>query len=199
MPEKDDLDLLLDSALATYGDPGPDFGLEDRVLNALKAARVPEMRTAWADRKPRRGWFAWVFALPVAVCMLLLWLSTTKSVHAPSGPTQQARQTNQPPAIPRIAAPALAPQTSRRHSVRTARSARPLSNAEVAAAVPRPRLDVFPTPQPMSSEERALGVVAKQTPLPLRKALVEAQQDDSPIHIAAIHVPQLESPDQGQP
>jgi hypothetical protein len=199
MPEKDNLDLLLDSALATYAHPGPESGLEDRVLNALKAARVPEVRTASVDRKGHRRWFAWAFALPVAVCIVLLWLSITKSIHAPSSQTQQARQTNQGPAIPRTAAPVVSAQTPRRHSVRAARSERPRSNAEVAAAEPLPKLDVFPTPQPMSSEERALGVVATQTPLPLRKALVEAQQDDSPIHIAAIHIPQLESPDQGQP
>ena len=33
MPEKDDLDRLLDSALSTYADPGPESGLEERVLD----------------------------------------------------------------------------------------------------------------------------------------------------------------------
>ena len=44
MREKDDLDLLIDSALATYADPGPDSGLEDRVLVTLAAVRTETPR-----------------------------------------------------------------------------------------------------------------------------------------------------------
>src|SRR5450631_1222883 len=40
MPDKDDLDLLLDSALSTYADPGPRAGLEERVLSALNVAHI---------------------------------------------------------------------------------------------------------------------------------------------------------------
>ncbi len=199
MREKDDLDLLLDSALSTYADPGPDAGLEDRVLSALESARFHELPAMRMSPKPRRHWLAWAFALPVAVCLLLLWLFTAKTIHAPSTPTQQAQQTNHTPGI----APAIAHEVSTRpssqYAARTAVSARPPSNAQVANAVPLPKLDVFPTPQPMSAEERALSAVAAQTPLPLRKALAEAQQDDAPIHIASTHIPPLESLDERQP
>ena len=44
MREKDDLDLLIDSALATYADPGPDSGLEDRLLVGLSAVRTETHR-----------------------------------------------------------------------------------------------------------------------------------------------------------
>jgi hypothetical protein len=223
MREKDDLDLLLDSALSTYADPRA--GLEDRVLSALDAAHIaagsrglqaPEykqlgkmafrpgplsfqyIRAKYKVHISRRR-LAWAVAPPLAACLLLLWLSTPKTIHAPSTSTQQAHQTNPSPPIPLAAAPQFSMHTSRRHTPRAIESALTPLNAQVADALPRPKLDVFPTPQPMSAEERALGLVAAQTPLPLRKALVEAQQDDLPIHIAATHIPPLESPDLGQP
>lgn len=199
MREKDELDLLLDSALRTYADPGPDAGLEDRVLKALTAARAPEVRTTWIALRPRRHWLPWAFALPIAVCLLLLWLSTAKTIHAPSAPTEQARHTIPAPALSPAIAPEGSTHPSRRHAGRAMVSAPPPSNGLVANAVLRPKLDVFPTPQPMTAEERALSAVAVQTPLPLREALVEAQQNDEPLHIAATHIPPLESPDQGQP
>ncbi|HEY1984669.1 MAG TPA: hypothetical protein VGG85_04625 [Terracidiphilus sp.] len=199
MREKDDLDLLLDSALLTYADPGPDACLEDRVLNALTAGSAPEVRTTWAVRKPRRTWLRWAIALPIAGCLLLLWLSTPKTIHAPSTRHQEARQNNPAAALSPAVTAEISTHTPRRLVTRAIQSAPPPSNAQVANDVPRPKLDVFPTPQPMSAEERALSLVAAQTPLPLRKALVDAQQDDPPIHIASTHIPPLDSPDQGQP
>ena len=226
MPDKDDLDLLLDSALSTYADPGPRAGLEERVLSALNAAPIvggsrgiqaPEYRQTKGDGDFRPGplsfqyilakfnvpisrrRLAWAIALPIVAGLLLFWLSTPATIKAPFIHTQQAHQTNPSPPIPLAAAPQFSMRTSRRHATRVIESALPPSDAQVADAVARPKLDVFPTPQPMSAEERALVVVAMQTPLPLRKALAEAQQDDPPIHIAATHIPPLESPDQGQP
>jgi hypothetical protein len=215
MREKDDLDLLLDSALATYADPGPESGLEDRVLAGLQAARASEERRRWFEM-PRSWWLPGTIAVPVAVCLLVLWLSIGRTVHGPSTQQQLARQPDrsQKPSLTmkRTAQPSAVTGESARakaHRNYAEVSARMKScpvtkpacyvSGDVATAVPGPKLDVFPTPQPMSSEERALSVIAMQTPLPLRKALVEAQQDDSPIHIAAIHIPPLESPDQGQP
>jgi hypothetical protein len=68
------------------------------------------------------------------------------------------------------------------------------------ASLARPKLDVFPTPQPLTAEERALALVATQSPAPLRRALVEAEkQDDAPIRIADIRISPLDLPDQDQP
>jgi hypothetical protein len=81
--------------------------------------------------------------------------------------------------------------------VRSAQATSPVQNAQAA---PLPKLDVFPTPQPLTAEERALVVIVTQTPLPAREALVEAQSlDAQPVRIAEIHIPQLEPPDPGQP
>ena len=81
-----------------------------------------------------------------------------------------------------------------------AASAVPQSATQLASLSPLPKLDVFPTPQPLTPEERAFVVLITQTPTPVRNALLAAQeQDDAPVHIAAIHIPPLESHNHDQP
>jgi hypothetical protein len=64
------------------------------------------------------------------------------------------------------------------------------------SAIPRPKLDIFPTPQPLDPGEEALARFAAQAPEAERKAFLEAQQQaDAPLHIAAIHIKPLELPD----
>jgi hypothetical protein len=89
MPEKDELDLLLDSALATYADPGPDSGLEQRVLAGLEAARKSgESPRAFAGT---RRWLPWAIALPLAAS-LLLWIAMEQFRHSPLVQQQHASQ-----------------------------------------------------------------------------------------------------------
>jgi hypothetical protein len=194
MREKDDLDLLLDSALATYADPGPDSGLENRVLAALSAVQS-EPRTVITLRS--RRWLPWAIAVPIAASLLLLWLLIAHHRQLPTSAPQQARQFAPGPIAPPAAPPnQLRRAVPRRHTVRITQ---PPSSVQTAQAAPLPKLDVFPTPKPLTPEEQALVGVAAQTPQPIREALVQAQsQDDSPVRIAAIHIPPLEPPDSGQ-
>ena len=195
MRDKDGLDLLIDSALSTYADPGPDSGLEDRVLATLAAVRTaaPPIRGGW-----RKRWLPWAVAIPIAAGLLFLWLSPRRDKPLPASEPQQACATT-PPAI----APHAGPSSEVRREVphrHTARMPRPASPVQTAQAAPLPKLDVFPTPQPLTAEERALVLVVTQTPLPAREALVEAQSlDAAPVRIAEIQIPPLEPPDQGQP
>jgi hypothetical protein len=195
MREKDDLDLLIDSALATYADPGPDSGLEDRVLVTLAAVRTDTVRER---RRWRMRWLPWAVAIPIAAGLLFLWLSPRRDKPLPASVPQEARS-----APPKAIAPhanssrEVRPAIPRRHVIRSAQPASPVQTAQAALL---PKLDVFPTPQPLTAEERALVEVVTQTPLPAREALVEAQsQDTVPIRIAEIRIPPLEPPDQGQP
>jgi hypothetical protein len=195
MREKDDLDLLIDSALSTYADPGPESGLEDRLLVGLSAVRTetPQVPARW-----RRRWLPWAVALPIAAGLLFLWLSPAREKPLPASEPQQARE-----GAPREIAPhanastEVRPQVPHRHAVHTTQ---PTSPVQTAQAAPLPKLDVFPTPQPLTAEERALVLVVTQTPLPAREALVEAQRLDAvPVRIAEIQIPPLEPSDQGQP
>ena len=220
MPDKDDLDLLLDSALATYADPGPDSGLEQRLLIALAGARTAaESRNP--STKPRR-WLVWAIAVPVAAS-LLFWLSTTK-FNAPSTRRQQASQGRPsisshdshassnaaPPAVEVLKGHRTGPvlkghdfsrAVNAAHSRGASAPAGRLSaNAELENRPLLPKLDVFPTPQPLTPQERGLAAVAVQAPAPLRQALATAQeQDNAPIRIAEIHIPPIQPPAETHP
>jgi len=61
-----------------------------------------------------------------------------------------------------------------------------------------PKLDVFPTPQPMTPQEKALVASTARASKPQLLALVTAQQNpEGPVTIAAIQIPPLEPIDQG--
>lgn len=216
MPEKDELDRLLDSALASYADPGAGSGLEQRVLSSLAAAGA--QGNTRSDVARYRRWPAWAVAVPVA--SLLLWFSIAKIHHAPAIQNQEAHQANGPQA-PAASAPSH-PDRSGAHNLTPSGAkpfagAKPLIDSQAVTARLKsrpdtgpnrsteavnpdslPKLDVFPTPQPLTPQEQALVVVAAQTPEPELRALIEAEkQNGQPFPIAAAHIPPLEPPDEG--
>lgn len=77
MGDKDEMDQLLDSALGTYADPGPDAGLEGRVLAAMAAesALVGNRSAGWR-------WMGWAIAVP-AVASLVVWVAIHRGPQAP--------------------------------------------------------------------------------------------------------------------
>jgi hypothetical protein len=194
MREKDDLDLLIDSALATYADPGPDAGLEGRVLAALSPVRkvTPRVRALIRWR-----WLPWAIALPIAAGLFFLWLSTQRQKPLPTSEPQQARESVLDAIAPHADSRDVSPiKEPHRHTVRIKQ---PPSPVQTAQAAPLPKLDVFPTPQPMTPEESALTAVVTQTPLTARQAVIDAESlDHQPVRIAEIQIPPLEPPTQGQ-
>jgi hypothetical protein len=275
MREKDELDLLLDSALSTYADPGPHSGLEERVVAALRGEGGRRVASA-----PRR--WVWAVGIPIAAS-LLLWIAAGRIKRTTPIPPEQAHEARNSQA-PLASGPIAAVSGAKAHpdsdgftrGLKPPPPSEPVSSAtgrlrEQSAAfaarlrscpvtkpgpggdfsqdettgtagargvvtkagtggnssqsaegcpprkpaLPRetdvmamnsgrmttfPKLDVFPTPQALTPEERALAVVATQTPAPVRNALLAAQtQDDAPVRIAAIHIPPIEPPDEGQP
>ncbi|MGD0729616.1 MAG: hypothetical protein ABR956_00025 [Terracidiphilus sp.] len=187
MRETDDLDLLLDSALSSYADPGPQTGLERRVLaRVLGAHAVAEIAPA-----PRRRWLLGAFALPATAGLLLLVLSLPRATRPPSHPVLGSGQS----------------QTSQIASAHAnwqpaQRSKAPLLHVPPRAVVfaigsaPLPKLDVFPTPQPLTPEEQAAAISTFQIPATEFRAVIVAQkQEDAPLSIAAIDIQPLEPPD----
>lgn len=199
MPNPDDLDRLLDSALATYADPGRSSGLEGRVLAALATARA-EAHAPVATRRWR--WLPWTVAVPAAACLILLWiLASTRVVHAPT----QARQaqpvrdlSHTASARPPAEATELRPKSAPR--VHHARPAEPRTSQEqTASAAALPKLDVFPTPQPLTPQEQALAAFAQQAPAKKVEALSAVQAlDEQSFALAASHIPPFEPPAEGK-
>jgi len=200
MREKnDDLDLLpdilIDAALRSYADPGPEAELERRVM-----ARIAEARIS-AEPAPRRRWLPWAIALPVAACLLLflLVLSGPKPLHPPTSNPEQANQSQEAPIAAAHTAPSTAPQTGQTHRTKAPiRGPRSRATALAAKPAPLPKLDVFPTPRPLTPEEQALAEFAAQATKSERESFLKAQQQaDAPLHIAAIHIEPLEPPSPG--
>jgi hypothetical protein len=69
----------------------------------------------------------------------------------------------------------------------------------VSKSAVRSKLAVFPTPQPLTPQERALYALATQVPEDQRQAILNARKNDSaPLDIAAIRIPPLEMPEEGK-
>jgi hypothetical protein len=165
-----DLDRRLDAALAKYAQVEPRAGLENRVLATLHAER---------SRIPQRAWWRWsvagVAAVVVVVVLVLAWrsgkfhgreIAIRPSVSVPGAelPTPEAgKNDGHPPA----------PGPVPKHVMHRAHA--------TAVASANPKLDQFPSPQPLSEQERLLeNYVAKypERAVLLARARWEAVQRD---------------------
>jgi hypothetical protein len=161
--EREDLDRALDSALARYRAVEPREGLEERILANVRTADT---------RSVQRTWWHWGFTAALAAVLIiaaaLAWQwnqpkQTPVAVHpstekrAPVAPVAH-RDGNEAP-------PRSSPRRTARHQ----------PERETVAA--NPKLDVFPSPLPLSEQEKILASYVSQ--YPKHAALVaEARMDD---------------------
>lgn len=177
---RDQLDRLLDSALASYADPGLDSGLERRMLNRIASE---------AASAPRRRWLPWGMALPIAAGLLLfLVLFYRGANHPPATSPRHAQVTPRSLAAPAEAANRPVSRPIQTRSVESPR--RPRRPRHVAAAVrsaPLPKLEVFPNPRPVSAEERALAQFAARAPQSVQQALAKSLRQEVLLTVPSIH------------
>jgi hypothetical protein len=184
MHEKDHLDRIVESSLASYGDPGPDSGLAERILARISVEEAPHPSTAiWLRIRP-----LWAVALPLAACLFIVFFGLRTSTPPSVNPAPRLPQPASTTAESEHAAPPHTISASRRpHSQRSVTATKQAS---------LPKLDVFPMPQPLSPEEQALYAFATQVPEKQRQAILEAQKnDDAPLNVASIRIQPLEIPD----
>jgi hypothetical protein len=167
----DNLDRILDEGLATYSSREPWPGLEERVLSRVASA---------AEAKRRRIW-RWVFlAIPAAACLLVaLSVDWRKpEVGLVQVPNQVAKVRSEPPVRQDPPAPAPLPRVQKR--------------VPVKKIVPAPsqiaKRDLFPTPVPLSREERALISLALVSPMEAPPVFGES----TPIQVEPIQIEPLE-------
>lgn len=186
MAERDPLDRLLDAALSTYADPGPDSGLEAGILARIGAERTAGHRHHWR--------LLWAAGMPALAACLLLLLAPALWRHAAPHTAPRIQPSAEHPLIASSARPALAKPVRRsvRHVVRTPDSSIPRPTAT-------PKLDVFPAPEPLSPQEQALVRFVAMTSVAQRKDLMQAQQQAvAPLRITAISIPPIEPPAEGK-
>ncbi|MGA7928752.1 MAG: hypothetical protein WCA20_22500 [Candidatus Sulfotelmatobacter sp.] len=148
-PETNKLDRELDAALAKFATVEPRTGLEERVLANLRAEHAAEH--SWG-RWPVLGATA---AVVIVVAVSLLWQpgepTPDITTHLPATTVQGDKQTGM-----HIAAKDMG--TLDHPAVPTAikRPTRPGVRHPQALVASGPRLDQFPSPRPLSEEEKLL-------------------------------------------
>lgn len=154
-PCLDDLDRVLDATLAKYASVEPRTGLEDRVLTHLRSGSL---------RPTRHFWLKWGLAgamAAIAVVAVLAWRSSgvTHHVIANHPPTTIQAPSIQGPTPTRSAKNEVS--VAKHASVRNPAARRAIASTSVAAY---PKLEQFPSPQPLSPEEIALAQYVKNFP-----------------------------------
>ena len=171
--KQDELDRILDAALARYAAVEPREGLEQRVLANLRA--VPPI--------PERAWWRWgVIAAVVAVFLATLALTWRSDKQRHPVVANRPVVTTQPPKERTI----RTVSNARSSGVRPVRPnagrkvAVPPSPPALAIARP-PKLDQFPSPQPLSEQEKILQSYVAENPeqaVLLARARTEALRQD---------------------
>jgi hypothetical protein len=179
--QPDELDKLLDEALASYSSQEPRPGLEQRVLRRVRAAGTPR----------RFGWWRWAIAVPVFASLLPLAVT-----HLVKPPAIAHRVKPQAATVERNLSSAEAPTTTdvapTEPRPAAPRPAHRVVNRPVVARSPLPKLGVFPLPVPLPPEERALVDLVTRFPNQAREVLIEAdQRSRQPIEIRRIEIPPL--------
>lgn len=164
------LDELLDSALSAYSSAEPRPGLETKILAQVREA-------SGKAASPSRNWrWLWAGAVAaVAVLLIALWMG--RQVQSP---TNNVVHTQEPPArhspklenSPPVTAANPPNQRRRQHG-----ALRPQ-----AVAMAAPRQPVFPTPTPLSEQEKLLLSYYAHTP---REELIAQSRPDEPSPVAA--------------
>jgi hypothetical protein len=166
------LDNRIDAALRTYAEPQEIPDARIVALKVLERAR---------EREPHTKWSFWRWAIPAAACLIALAIAAVWLLRMPRVP-EIART----PAPPRIVAQTRIPAAPAPHPSVPA-APRKSSRVIAANSQPLPKLDVFPTPTPLSPQERALVAFAQHGPPAVQRAVLEDQKHwDDPIIVAGM-------------
>lgn len=153
--QKDALDRALDAVLAKYAADEPRAGLEQRVLTRLRSE---------STCSPNRSWWklsaAGAIAALLAITLGLAWRSNrpakTLVLRHPPTPVERVQ-----PATTQIALNAEKPATL---VLRPKHKAKGHHAHQSVNAADAPKLDQFPSPAPLTSEELALVHYVRQFP-----------------------------------
>lgn len=179
----DELDRALDAELAKYAAVEPRLGIENRILANLRAKPV---------RDAVGGWWMWGLA-GAGVTLLAFALALGWKLEQPSAPPSATTIAHQSPEMQSQSRPgtelpnrgpiegpprAQAPVHPPTHPPTEAEKRRSLSVATFAAT---PKLDQFPSPLPLSEQEKLLAGYITEQPehaILLARAQAEALRRD---------------------
>lgn len=178
MPTDRELDQFINAALPSYSGAEPPLGLEQRILARALAEPQPKRSLAWA----------WALAVPTAACLLAFLFFSGR--HDSNRSTLQATAKTAPDST--AATPQETPATQsflppRKRPIPHKMSAQPSITRETL-----PKQDVFPSPSPLTDEERAAIALVRDPPQMPRQTDT-ARVEISPIHIAELQIKPIAS------
>lgn len=188
---RDELDLRIDAALRSYAE-SPQF--QDA---RMAVARVRELAE---HLRARRRWRVWAWAIPASTATLIAvaalnWfvgIAPPPRITRPTAPAVVSIPGENDGACCNVQRAHTAPSTSLARD-RIRRASAHEDRALEATARPLPKQEVFPTPAPLSPEERALLAFATQAPPDVKKQVIEAQKHlGDPIEIATLKIRPLD-------
>ena len=163
------IDDMLDSLLANYSSAEPRPGLETRILANLREAEEKKASQRWWD-------FKWIWAGMVTAAIIVAVL-LIGGRHRAEPPTHVMVKTS--PAVPQPEiqprAPAVRNETAMIHPRKSLVPTRP-QNAALAL---NERPAVFPTPTPLSEQEKLLLSYLAGTPR--EEVIAESHPDEPPV------------------
>jgi hypothetical protein len=168
-------DRELSGALAKYASAEPRVGLEERVLANLQAELA---------KAPTHAWWRWSTAAAVAAAVAIVLIALAWRSNGPSRP---AIANHPSPAQGENAAGiqvvTVTNDSERRASLQDSKPARRQTahSARQTVAVAPPRLDQFPSPQPLNEQEKILARYVAQFPehaVLVARARTEALRQD---------------------
>ncbi len=176
-PQQDRIDSLIDTALRSYAEPGEIPGARVVVARLMDRAR--------AEKAARRAAWAWRWAIAVACGIALIVVLHSMWVTGRPRAAQIAWEPKAPKAV-RLQ-PSLVNRSARKVSM-------PRAGSLQAMERPLPKMEIFPTPRPLTAQEEALLGFAQQGSLEAKKQAVDAQEHlGDPIVIAELRIEPLQS------
>ena len=161
--ERNELDRLVEDALSTYCRQEPESGLEERVLNRIREAGIrPKFRFVFPG---------WAVAAPVVACVTIV-IVTFWSPRPTQPDVSHVLRSGGNTATANIKQPepAITAPTPPQHK---------MSRRPGAMRSALPKRQQFPTPAPMTGEERALLAFVRNAPEEARKILIDGQQSST--------------------
>jgi hypothetical protein len=180
-----DINGLIDSLLAEYSNVDARPGMETRILATLRAES--------SAQPGRLGWWRWILAgagaLAVTVAVFGIYISIPPLPAPPKISAVGPPRLPGPPARSGVIAAATHRTLTRpRGTVQTQRG-----DERVAASVESVRQEVFPTPTPLSDQERLLFRYLASTPQ--REIIAQSHSDEPaapmPFSPLALPLPQF--------
>lgn len=168
--EKDKhLDALLDSLLSQYSDVEPRPGLETRILAAVEHAGTRSASLWWKAR------WIWMGAAAASVAALIIALAILLTSHTRQDQGSPVVNSNAP------SQPLIPPSSHRiepeHHDIATVPAGHHIRSMQDTATATELRRDVFPTPVPLSNQEKLVLRYLSGTP----RAELVAQSHPDPV------------------